>query len=304
MRILLVIDGMHPRDGGPPAVVAGSARALQQLGHSVTVLTTVHLGEEDIVKSTWQPMVDAGAEFIFWQQVGALQLLTSGNRSDELFELIKAYDVVHLHSFWSPIAILAARAAYEVGKPYFVSTHGVLDHRAMWRTSFKYFKKRIAVALLNVRAMLRRASGVVFGSEAEATQSWNIEPAMLRLFIPNGVDPDSVDSPVSASDRKRLKQVAPTIEQWDRTLLFLARIHPEKGLDMLVRAFSLISTEFPNAGLLVAGLKQDAQFQTLVENLVAEAPDPDRIAFTTELTGPTCKFPMCCRHMRRVFRLR
>src|SRR5687768_4880133 len=65
MRILLVIDGMHPRDGGPPRVVVGSANALRARALDVAVLTTLQPGDEDAVRSVCRPMLDSGVDLHF-----------------------------------------------------------------------------------------------------------------------------------------------------------------------------------------------------------------------------------------------
>jgi glycosyltransferase involved in cell wall biosynthesis len=290
MRILLVIDGMHPRDGGPPAVVAGSAVALRARGIDVTVLTTVQRGEEAVVKATWKPMIDAGANLTFIKPVGARELVFGSPHDPVLDTAIAEADVLHSHGFWNPANILAARLAVAAGKPYVISTHGVLDFRAMRRTMPKFLKKRAAVVMLGLRNMVLGAHAIVFGSEAEANQSWAIAPGMKKAYVPNGVDSESWNVPVSEEERAQVRHIAPAFDSWGRSLLFFARIHPEKGADMLVRAFNSIAHEFPESGLLIAGLKQDEAYQKLVERLVAETPDPSRIVFTTELTGPKSQF--------------
>lgn len=290
MRILLVIDGMHPRDGGPPAVVAGSAHALRRRGLDVTVLTTVKVGEEQVVTATWQSMIDSGVKLVFCRPMGMMGLLCTAYVDPTVSEAIADTDVLHLHGIWNPVLVIAARIANTARKPYLISTHGVLDERAMRRKWFKFAKKHVAVMVLRLRQMVASAHGVIFGSEAEANHSWKIHPAMKLVFVPNGVNADHADDPVSDSQREQLTQLVPQFAQWDRTLLYFARIHPEKGADMLVRAFNRVAPEYPNAGLLVAGLRQDERYQEVVERLVDQAPDPSRIAFTTKLTGPKCQF--------------
>lgn len=290
MRLLLVIDGMHPRYGGPPAVVAGSALALQALGVNVTVLTTLIDGDRDEVLKVWQNLVEAGVRIQFCKPCGIRQAMPWSSYLNVIWDEVSASDVVHLHGLWNPVLIQTARVARALAKPYLFSTHGVLDFRAMRRTVPKLIKKRLAVSLLNLRSLLLDASGIIFGSEAEAAQSWDIAPQMRKVFVPNGVTVANASLPVSQADRDAVRKIAPDFHKWGRSLLYFARIHPEKGADLLVRAFNIVSPEFPGAGLLIAGLKQDEAFQRKVELLISQAPDPSRLAFTTALTGAKSQF--------------
>lgn len=288
MQILLVIDGMHPRDGGPPMVVAGSAHELKKQGQDVTILTTVEDGEQETVLDIWQSLIQAGVTILFCDPVGAKDLLPWRRDSALVEQLVAKSDVVHLHGLWNPILIQTARIAQKHEVPYLFSTHGVLDHRAMHRTHFKLIKKHVAVSLLNLKSLLSDSAGIIFGSAAEAAQSWEIASDAAKFFVPNGVayNPQTV----SLEQKDRLRQIAPSFDHWSRRLLYFARIHPEKGADMLVEAFNIVAKEFPGAGLLIAGLKQDAGFQHKLEALISKTPDPTRLVFTTALTGAESQF--------------
>lgn len=291
MRVLLVIDGMHPRDGGPPAVVSGSSIALRAQGFDVAVLTSLRPGDERDVRTTWQGMIASGVELLFCDPVDLRQLLGLGKRSTVMQEAIDGADVVHLHGFWTPALIQAARMARTAGKPYFISTHGLLDHRAMKSSWPKWAKKRLAVELFDFASIFNGASGVIFGSETEAGESWQPSAAMRKIFIPNGVDATvGLEHVISPEARQRLASAAPPFEQWQRKLLFFSRIHPKKGVDMLVQAFNAVVSDYPGTGLLIAGLPEDAQYQAEVARLVDACPMPDNIVLTTQLTGPGSHF--------------
>lgn len=290
MRILLVIDGMHPRDGGPPAVVSGSAIALQSRGSAVTVLTTLLPGDEPAVSKTWRPMLDAGVNLRFCAPIGLKHALGLQAVDTVMEDAIAAADVVHLHGFWTPAFIRAAKIARRKKKPYYISTHGLLDRRALTSSRAKWLKKRLALKLFGFNGIFRNAEGVIFGSETEDGESWDPIPDMRKLFIPNGVDAQVGKAAVAPEAHQRLAAIAPQFAHWKRSLLFYSRIHPEKGLDMLVKAFNAVANDFPGAGLLIAGIKKDAQYSAYVDQLVGECPAPDRIVLTIQLTGPESHF--------------
>lgn len=291
MRVLLIIDGMHPRDGGPPAVVSGSATALRAQGIDVAVLTSLRPGDEREVRTTWQRMIASGVGLLFCDPVGLDQLLGLGKRDAVMQNAIEGADVVHLHGFWTPALIQAARLARAAGKPYFISTHGLLDHRAMKSSWPKWMKKRLAVKLFDFASIFDGASGIIFGSETEASESWQPSMEMRKIFIPNGVDAAvGIERGISPEARQRLTAAAPPFEQWSRKLLFFSRIHPKKGVDMLVRAFNAVVSDYPGTGLLIAGLPEDERYEAEVARLVAACPMPANIVLTTRLTGPGCHF--------------
>lgn len=290
MDILMVSNGMHPRHGGPPAVIAGSARALRHRGHKVTVLSTERPTDEAEVLATWQPMLDDGVRLVFCRPAGLATWFGRYPDTAVIEREVAGADAVHLHCLWDAVLVMAGRVARRAGVPYFVSVHGVLDHRAMRRIRSKWLKKRLAITLFGIRRFLREAAGVIFGSEAEARQSWLPESAMRLAFIPNGARANLAANRPSEADEARLSAVAPAFATWRPSLLCRSRIHEEKGLDMLVEAFGRVARTFPYTGLLIAGMEQDRVYQAKVESLIAGSPARDRIVLTTALTGPASQF--------------
>ena len=290
MKILLVIDGMHPKHGGPPAVIEGSARALKERGHQVTVLTTLHLGEQEVVETTWAAMLKENIRIFYCRPAGLKSLIAGYVDRPLIQNLLLDCDVCHLHGIWNPILQVTARLARKMNKPYLLSTHGVLDHRAMKRVKHKWLKKRIATKMFNITRMANSAAFVIFGSEAEAAQSWSLSEKMHLAYIPNGVRENAGPSRPSTADIVRLCEIVPQFSQWTRSFLCFCRIHPEKGLDLLVAAFGRIASEYPGVGILIAGLPQDAKYQRRVEQMIESSSHRDRVVLTTELTGPTSHF--------------
>lgn len=288
LKILLVIDGMHPRDGGPPAVVAGSAAALLKRGHEVEILTTAQAGDEIGVSSAWLDAWQAGVRLTNVAPVGVRGVWSSATAA--VVDAVNRNEVVHLHGLWNPFLWQVARTCRQRHRPYLVSIHGTLDHRALRRTWPKWIKKRIAIEIFGLRGYLRDAAAVVFGSAAEAAQSWLLEPRMKLAYIPNGVSSKIGDHSPSQEMLQTLESAAPALPTWRRSLLSFSRIHPEKGLDMLVRAFHEVCADFPDAGLLIAGLRQDEAYEAEVRRLVSQGPGVSRIAMTTALTGPGSQF--------------
>ena len=289
MRIVLLIDDMHPRSGGPPMVVAGSAAALSRDGHEVTIVTGVQPGDEEAALGSWADAVAANVRFRLVPPTKPSALWV-GRPDPALREEIAKADAVHIHAVWSPMAIVAARVARAAGVPYFVSTHGVFDHRAMRRVAQKWVKKRIAFALFGMRRLLEQSAGVIFGSPSEAENSWIPSRRMQILYIPNGANPELGTQPPTAGQLNQLREAAPKSVAWGQTLLCRSRIHPEKGIDLLVAAFDEIAEDHPDVGLLITGLRQDPKYEEAIQAQIVSSPARDRIQLTTELTGAASRF--------------
>ena len=129
-------------------------------------------------------------------------------------------DVLHLHGIWNSASLAAWRWRRTTGRPLVISPHGMLDEGAL---SFSPAKKRLA-ALLYERANLRGASAIhaLNRAEADSVRAFGITAPIA--IIPNGVDLPSAGI-IEARDWTLTGR---------RTLLFLARLHPKKGVQELI----------------------------------------------------------------------
>ena len=104
MRVLLVIDGNElPRFGGPPRVVLGSAIALAQAGHDVTVLSSLLAGDKVAVDQFICNGRECGVNFVFIEPLRATDIWLN-SRQASLLESIKASEVIHCHGISAPFA--------------------------------------------------------------------------------------------------------------------------------------------------------------------------------------------------------
>src|SRR5262249_50125634 len=120
-------------------------------------------------------------------------------------------DVVHLHGLWTYGSIAAQIWRSRTGNPVVVSTHGMIDSWALRRSALK---KRIAEAIFEW-PNLRNASCVhaLTQGEVEALGDRGLHNNVVK--IPNGVQL-AKNSCVRGTSK--------------RTLLYLGRLHPKKGI--------------------------------------------------------------------------
>jgi poly(glycerol-phosphate) alpha-glucosyltransferase len=138
-------------------------------------------------------------------------------------------DLLYAATLWKYPSWAALQWVERTGKPMMVAPHGSLDE---WALKNAAWKKRIAAVLFKDR-QLRKAACIraLCQSEADSIRAYGLTQPIA--IIPNGVDlPDFIES----SDEGRGSRACDQ-SSGRKTLLFLGRIHPKKGIPNLIRAF-------------------------------------------------------------------
>ena len=143
-------------------------------------------------------------------------------------------DLFHNHSLWMMPNVYPGQAARNSGIPLVVSPRGTLSGWAMQSGSPV---KRIFWPLLQ-RPALTAASCLHATAESEYKDIRRMGFSQPVAIIPNGVD-------IPEAKLKAAKD--------DQTLLFLGRIHPIKGLDVLLPAWRAVQDRFPKWRLKIVG---------------------------------------------------
>lgn len=226
MRILHVLTSLDPRTGGPPKALLGLATAQVGLGDRVTVLSTFTARESPEYA---EPLRQAGVDV---RLVGPVvtPLGWHPSLSKAVAEAMQTADVVHIHGVWEQVQHAASRAARARGVPYVIRPCGMLDP---WSLSQSALRKRVFLAL-RVKKNLDRAAAIHLTT---AEERWNVEP--LRIAAPPIVEPNGID----LTEFEALPEPEAFRRQWpqlsDRPfVVFLGRLHPKKGPDLLMRAFA------------------------------------------------------------------
>ena len=155
-----------------------------------------------------------------------------------------AADLSHQHGLWTAQArvtdILRTR-----GIPTVLSPHGSL---APFARRGSAWKKRLALAWFESRN-LRLASCLHATSEAEVSSFRDFGLRGPVAVIPHGVSPSWL---TAAADPARFRS-AHGIGSGTRVMLFLSRVHPIKGLPMLVEALAMERDRLHDWCMVVAG---------------------------------------------------
>jgi glycosyltransferase involved in cell wall biosynthesis len=152
---------------------------------------------------------------------------------------------------WDFPGLLADFLAKKHNLPHIIYPHGLFDP---WVMQFKKYRKQIYWHLI-AKYTLNRAAKIIAltKSEKEAIENLNIK-APIEV-IPNGINSAEFTSVLT---RKELDELYPSLK--DKTfLIYMSRIHPKKGLDMLIPAFnSLLNDKKDDIKLVLAGQVDDS----------------------------------------------
>ena len=156
----------------------------------------------------------------------------------ELPEKFQAGSVVHLHGLWQRAWPAAARRCRAEGVPYVVSPHGMLEP---WAWRHKWWKKWPYFYAIE-RGMLRGASALLATAQDEADRIHARVPGPRVEAIPLGLSGDARPNYIGAR-----AQLGWATEE--KILLFLSRLHPKKGLELLLEGLSRLSPTWAAHGL-------------------------------------------------------
>jgi len=187
-----------------------------------------------------------------------------------------AADVIHSHGLWMWSDAVASSAARAMGKPHIVSPHGMLEPWAMANSARK---KQLMWRLFQCRA-LQRACVLHALCDAEKTAMRDLGLTNPIAVVPNGVNlAEFADLPAKAE----FEAAFPGAKE-RKILLFMARLHPKKGLVPLLHAWKNLALAFPNWLLVIAGPDENGHRAEL-ETLVAQFNLTNAVLFTGMLDG-------------------
>ena len=211
MIILHTTDSINPDSGGPARSVPQLALAQAKLGHQVGLWCR---------EKPNSSLPDLPAE-----ASKSLKLL-----SGPLSSVIKDFPTPHLfhdHGIWRLFHGQVSRLSKAANAPLVVSPRGMLEP---WALEHKSWKKRLAWKTYQKRH-LENVSALHATAETEAQHLRNLGLTKPILTVGNGV---SSPLPINADRAFHSKT---------KSALFLGRLHPIKGLPLLIEAWRRVNPE-------------------------------------------------------------
>ncbi|HUL59762.1 MAG TPA: glycosyltransferase [Anaeromyxobacteraceae bacterium] len=220
MRALHLTWLLSRAGGGIPPVVGALAVAQRRAGVEAQVAGIRDPGAP--------PAVDGGTPVRLFDAVGPLALGWAPRLAADLAGAPP--DLLHLHGLFTWPSQAARCWGRRTGRPVVVAPHGMLDP---WALANSAWKKR-AFRWLVEDDNLRRAACLHALCAEEAAQLRRLGLRNAVAVVPNGVEVADVPD---APDRGAFGRAFP-VASGRRVLLFLGRIHPKKGLPVLLDAWA------------------------------------------------------------------
>lgn len=226
MRAIHIVPAIAEEASGPSYSVVRLCESLIETGQDVALAAL-----------DWAPLANP-PHFLqtFPLGAGLRRLGRSPAMSRWLSEQAESgsVDLIHNHSLWMMPNVYPGRVACRHGTPLVVSPRGALSAWAMQSGSAI---KKIFWPLLQ-RPVLSAAVCLHATAESEYKDIRRMGFRQPVAIIPNGID---------------IPELLPKADKDYRTLLFLGRIHPVKGLDMLLPAWRAVQDRLPDWHLKIVG---------------------------------------------------
>jgi glycosyltransferase involved in cell wall biosynthesis len=286
VRILHVIPSVSDRSGGPAQAIFPMCRALLTRGLDVTITTTNH-GESDQFANDSLVSTNGnkngqlntarsyrGVSTYFFPVQWGDGFKYSRPLAAWLNANVKSFDVVHIHAVFNHACIAAARACRKQGVPYVIRPLGTLDP---WSMKQKPLRKKLFWALEG-KKMLHEAGAIHYTAQAERSAAERLLGLRRGKVVPLGID--GSDLPVHNQTS------AGPFGEPNPYVLVLSRLHPKKGLDILIEAFlDLRKRErFSEWRLVIAG-DGDEDYLDSLKQMVTDMGGNEFVIFRGWLEG-------------------
>ena len=247
MRAFYITNSFAHTGGGLVGAVSGLVHGVGSLGLD----TAISAYEEGNVSAAWD-----GLSLRPLRSSKLMGMHFGGDLQRELEEF--SPDLVHAHGLWLRTSQANWKWCKHSQIPYVISPHGMLDP---WAVCNSKWKKRIAglwfeYAHLNDAACLH----ALCLSEADSIRKFNQKNPVC--IIPNGIHlpGEPAEEPIAPWDGLHDR----------KALLFVGRLHPKKGLPLLLSAWAKLKKTTPSlsdswfmaiAGWSEAGHREELEAQ-------------------------------------------
>jgi glycosyltransferase involved in cell wall biosynthesis len=280
MKLLHVIGSMNPDTGGPCQTIRNFAPHFLASGHSLDVVCLDDPGSGYLKGEKFQVFA-LGAGRGSWNFHPALRPWLLAN--------LKQYDVAILNGLWQYQGYALWKAAAQVKTtPYYIFPHGMLDP---W---FQKISVRPVKALRNwivwklfQNRIVQDAAGLLFTCEEER----RLARLPFRPYAPKREDVVGLGVPEPPQYEARMKSAF--LEKCPGAsgkpyFLFLSRIHPKKGVDLLIQAYAELCRTAGGStvpSLVIAGPGLDTTYGKEMQALAARLCPPNSVFWPGMLSG-------------------
>lgn len=244
MKILHIVPSYKPAYiyGGPIESVSKLCEGLAQAGHQVDVFTTTANGETELDVEAGVPQTVDGVTVTYFKRITKDPTHISPDLWKHLYANVKDYDIVNIQSWWNVLVIIAACICHLKKVKVVVTPRGMLSEYIFESGSSK--AKKLIHATIGRSALAK--SWFHATAEAEYEECRRIIKDWKGFIQPNIITLPDV----------------PLVKQQNEvfTLIFMSRVHPKKGIEILLHALSRLPFK---AALKIAGSGEGSYMEEL-----------------------------------------
>jgi glycosyltransferase involved in cell wall biosynthesis len=274
LRVLYVVRGLNQSSGTTHAVIP-MAEEMARRGHDVCLYAVRKpAGTAEVIPDPGMVRTS-----VFDMSLPLNHPGISLGFAKAVQREIHGFDIVHIQAVRNFVTWWTMRCAHEAGVPYVVAPQGSYDPWVLARRSSvnRWWDRWFEVPLLS------RAAWIQCLTTREVEQVRNMGIKASSIIIPNGVEPATCANAHEKQDARRAFGIAEDAV----VIMFLGRIHPKKGLDILVRAFSQIQVPglIHQPFLLIAGSDGGSGYRSEIEGQFEKIDISDKVKWLDEVTG-------------------
>jgi glycosyltransferase involved in cell wall biosynthesis len=201
----------------------------------------------------------------------------SGGSAGALTQTVAETDVVHLHGLWMWVQWAAARQAVRLKKPFVLTPHGMLEPW-IWQRQSPLHRLKKYLYWNSIACPAFRSADIVHALTAQEAQTLvSFFPAKKPLVIPHGIDLAAADQSLAGLPAHPAGEPP--------YFLFLGRLHPVKGIHLLLRAFARLPANPFLLKLAGPTQPQETAYAESLHRLAADLGLGDRVVFTGVVQG-------------------
>jgi glycosyltransferase involved in cell wall biosynthesis len=264
IKILHVTEDHSTRNTGITSAVDALTRQLNQSAD----LEILSIGPEavDVAKGVQLTLLKASLPQRIWRAALGQQSILRAS--------IAQANIVHLHGIWMWPQWVAAREAHRIKRPFVLSTHGMLEPFMWHRQSWLHQLKKTIYWHFVAYPVFKNAAIIHALTKKEADDLSNYFPGQQIEILPNSLDLDLIDK--NLIDCQQEQSTNPYI-------LFLGRLHPKKGIDLLIQAFTHLRNT--KMRLRIAGAMQEKGFGQYLLDYVQQLGLEEQVEFLGAVQG-------------------
>lgn len=249
MRVCLFLDNLDKKGGGPARSVPIMAKGLAGNGVDVTLMAC----ESDDIND--HSLDNSNVKLII------IPRSISYGKLEELI-INSHFDIIHEQCVWLPIYHMISKIAQKHNIPYIISPRGCLEPWCYNDPNIiSWTKKHLAMALYQRRDINK--SAIIFATaDMEANNIRKLGFKNPISIVPNGLEIESYACRPNSS-----------IEVCKKRVLYISRITPKKGVDLLIEAWAEVSKKHPNWTCAVYGNGEEDYINQLKKMVTSNSID-------------------------------